>query len=86
MQAGILAVGRGNKVVEPVIGADGKSSPQIILCFAFRYSMPLSYKGFIHVLTFNAGIERPAVVTKMNLTLSADHRVFDGKVGGMHWF
>ncbi|GKU91611.1 hypothetical protein SLEP1_g5464 [Rubroshorea leprosula] len=49
-QAGILAVGRGNKVVEPVIGADG--------------------------------IERPAVVTKMNLTLSADHRVFDGKVGG----
>uniref|UniRef100_A0A2N9II48 Dihydrolipoamide acetyltransferase component of pyruvate dehydrogenase complex n=1 Tax=Fagus sylvatica TaxID=28930 RepID=A0A2N9II48_FAGSY len=49
-QAGILAVGRGNKVVEPVIGSDG--------------------------------VERPAVVTKMNLTLSADHRVFDGKVGG----
>ena len=49
-QAGILAVGRGNKFVEPVVGSDG--------------------------------IERPAVVTKMNLTLSADHRVFDGKVGG----
>nr|XP_023880309.1 dihydrolipoyllysine-residue acetyltransferase component 1 of pyruvate dehydrogenase complex, mitochondrial [Quercus suber] len=49
-QAGILAVGRGNKVVEVVIGSDG--------------------------------VERPAVVTKMNLTLSADHRVFDGKVGG----
>lgn len=49
-QAGILAVGRGNQVVEPVIGDDGT--------------------------------ERPAVVTKMNLTLSADHRVFDGKVGG----
>ncbi|VVA12146.1 PREDICTED: dihydrolipoyllysine-residue [Prunus dulcis] len=49
-QASILAVGRGNKVVEPVIGSDG--------------------------------IERPAVVTKMDLTLSADHRVFDGKVGG----
>ncbi|KAK4267748.1 hypothetical protein QN277_024488 [Acacia crassicarpa] len=49
-QAGILAVGRGNKVVEPVIGADG--------------------------------IERPAVVSKMNLTLSADHRVFEGKVAG----
>ncbi|XP_022960508.1 dihydrolipoyllysine-residue acetyltransferase component 1 of pyruvate dehydrogenase complex, mitochondrial isoform X1 [Cucurbita moschata] len=48
-QAGILAVGRGNKVVEPVI-VDG--------------------------------IERPVVVNKMNLTLSADHRVFDGKVGG----
>ncbi|KAJ9129914.1 hypothetical protein P3X46_035214 [Hevea brasiliensis] len=49
-QAGILAVGRGNKVVEPVLGSDGT--------------------------------ERPAVVNKMNLTLSADHRVFDGKVGG----
>ncbi|KAE8652227.1 dihydrolipoyllysine-residue acetyltransferase component 1 of pyruvate dehydrogenase complex, mitochondrial isoform X2 [Cucumis sativus] len=49
-QAGILAVGRGNKVVEPIIGDDG--------------------------------IERPVVVNKMNLTLSADHRVFDGKVGG----
>ncbi|XP_057798834.1 dihydrolipoyllysine-residue acetyltransferase component 1 of pyruvate dehydrogenase complex, mitochondrial isoform X2 [Salvia miltiorrhiza] len=49
-QAGILAVGRGNQVVEPAIGDDG--------------------------------IEKPAVVTKMNLTLSADHRVFDGKVGG----
>ncbi|KAH9768769.1 Dihydrolipoyllysine-residue acetyltransferase component 1 of pyruvate dehydrogenase complex [Citrus sinensis] len=28
------------------------------------------------------GNETPAVVTKMNLTLSADHRVFEGKVGG----
>lgn len=26
LQAGILAVGRGNKVVEPVIGADGMNS------------------------------------------------------------
>ncbi|KAJ6986717.1 dihydrolipoyllysine-residue acetyltransferase component 1 of pyruvate dehydrogenase complex [Populus alba x Populus x berolinensis] len=49
-QAGILAVGRGNKVVEPVLGSDG--------------------------------IERPAVINKMNLTLSADHRVFDGQVSG----
>ncbi|KAK4480399.1 hypothetical protein RD792_013471, partial [Penstemon davidsonii] len=49
-QAGILAVGRGNPVVVPVVGDDG--------------------------------IEKPAVVTKMNLTLSADHRIFDGKVGG----
>ncbi|CAL9246688.1 unnamed protein product [Arabidopsis halleri] len=48
-QAGILAVGRGNKVVEPVIGLDG--------------------------------IEKPSVVTKMNVTLSADHRIFDGQVG-----
>ncbi|KAJ6323092.1 hypothetical protein OIU77_012847 [Salix suchowensis] len=49
-QAGILAVGRGNKVVEPLLGSDG--------------------------------IERPAVVNKMNMTLSADHRVFDGQVSG----
>ncbi|KAI8563525.1 hypothetical protein RHMOL_Rhmol03G0117400 [Rhododendron molle] len=49
-QACILAVGRGNEVVEPVVGSDGT--------------------------------ERPSVVTKMSLTLSADHRVFDGKVGG----
>ncbi|KAG5075482.1 hypothetical protein JHK84_056713 [Glycine max] len=46
----ILAVGRGNKVVEPVIGTDG--------------------------------IEKPSIATKLSLTLSADHRVFDGKVGG----
>ncbi|XP_039067295.1 dihydrolipoyllysine-residue acetyltransferase component 1 of pyruvate dehydrogenase complex, mitochondrial-like isoform X4 [Hibiscus syriacus] len=49
-QAGILAVGRGNKFVEPVARSDGT--------------------------------EMPAVVTKMNLTLSADHRVFCGKVRG----
>ncbi|GJX38365.1 dihydrolipoyllysine-residue acetyltransferase component 1 of pyruvate dehydrogenase complex, mitochondrial isoform X1 [Tanacetum coccineum] len=49
-QSGILAVGRGNQVVEPVFGDDG--------------------------------IEKPGVVTKMNVTLSADHRVFDGEVAG----
>ncbi|GAA0142922.1 acetyltransferase [Lithospermum erythrorhizon] len=49
-QAGILAVGRGNQVVEPVAGADG--------------------------------VEKAAVVTKMCLTLSADQRVFEGRVGG----
>ncbi|XP_057446386.1 dihydrolipoyllysine-residue acetyltransferase component 1 of pyruvate dehydrogenase complex, mitochondrial isoform X2 [Lotus japonicus] len=49
-QACILAVGKGNKVVEPVIGADG--------------------------------IEKPSVANKLSLTLSADHRVFDGKVAG----
>ncbi|XP_010553398.1 PREDICTED: dihydrolipoyllysine-residue acetyltransferase component 1 of pyruvate dehydrogenase complex, mitochondrial isoform X2 [Tarenaya hassleriana] len=48
-QAGILAIGRGNKVVEPMITSDG--------------------------------IEKPSVVTKMSVTLSADHRVFDGQVG-----
>ncbi|KAK9168457.1 hypothetical protein Syun_000597 [Stephania yunnanensis] len=48
-QACILAVGRGNKVVEPVVGIDGK--------------------------------EVLAVVNKMSLTLSADHRVFDEIVG-----
>ena len=30
-----------------------------------------------------AGTERPTVVTKMNLTLSADNRVFDSDIGGM---
>lgn len=49
-QAGILAVGRGNKVVEPVMDSDGT--------------------------------EKAAVLTKMSLTLSADHRIFDGQVGG----
>ncbi|KAL4557391.1 hypothetical protein LXL04_035567 [Taraxacum kok-saghyz] len=49
-QAGILAVGRGNQVVQPVFDEDG--------------------------------LEKPAVVTKMNVTLSADHRVFDGEVAG----
>ncbi|XP_062212765.1 dihydrolipoyllysine-residue acetyltransferase component 1 of pyruvate dehydrogenase complex, mitochondrial-like [Phragmites australis] len=49
-QSGILAVGRGNKVVEPVVDSDGT--------------------------------EKAAAVTKMSLTLSADHRVFDGQVGG----
>uniref|UniRef100_A0A453RZ12 2-oxoacid dehydrogenase acyltransferase catalytic domain-containing protein n=1 Tax=Aegilops tauschii subsp. strangulata TaxID=200361 RepID=A0A453RZ12_AEGTS len=28
------------------------------------------------------GTEKAAVVTKMMLTLSADHRIFDGQVGG----
>lgn len=36
-----------------------------------------------------SGAEGCAVVTKMNLTLSADHRVFEGKVAGIqyifHW-
>ncbi|KAK1317016.1 hypothetical protein QJS10_CPA05g00943 [Acorus calamus] len=49
-QACILAVGRGNKVVEPEVGDDG--------------------------------IEKPVVATKMTLTLSADHRVYDGNVAG----
>ncbi|CAH2064328.1 unnamed protein product [Thlaspi arvense] len=48
-QSGILAVGRGNKVVEAILGIDGT--------------------------------EKPSVVTKMNVTLSADHRIFDGQVG-----
>lgn len=46
----ILAVGRGNKVVEPFAGSDG--------------------------------IEKPRVVTKMSLNLSADHRVIDAEIGG----
>lgn len=36
MQAGILAVGRGNTIVEPVIGSDGMYLHYFnyILCFA----------------------------------------------------
>lgn len=49
-QACILAVGRGNKVVEPLLGSDG--------------------------------LEKPTIVTKMNMTLSADHRVFESEIGG----
>ncbi|XP_020673289.1 dihydrolipoyllysine-residue acetyltransferase component 1 of pyruvate dehydrogenase complex, mitochondrial [Dendrobium catenatum] len=49
-QACILAVGRGNKVVEPIKDIDG--------------------------------IEKPVVVTKMSLKLSADHRVIDAEIGG----
>ncbi|KAK1292895.1 hypothetical protein QJS10_CPB17g01976 [Acorus calamus] len=49
-QACILAVGRGNKVVQSEVGDDG--------------------------------IEKPVVATKMTLTLSADHRVYDGNVAG----
>ncbi|MFS7960346.1 putative beta-ketoacyl-[acyl-carrier-protein] synthase II [Helianthus anomalus] len=30
------------------------------------------------------GIEKPAAVTKMNVTLSADHRAFDGEVAAFH--
>ncbi|KAJ7974964.1 Dihydrolipoamide acetyltransferase component of pyruvate dehydrogenase complex [Quillaja saponaria] len=33
-------------------------------------------------VTGSDGTESPVVVNEMNLTLSADHRVFDGKVGG----
>lgn len=49
-QSCILAVGRGNKVVEPIINGDG--------------------------------IEKPGIVTKMSLKLSADHRVVDAEIGG----
>ncbi|PKA51817.1 Dihydrolipoyllysine-residue acetyltransferase component 1 of pyruvate dehydrogenase complex, mitochondrial [Apostasia shenzhenica] len=49
-QACILAVGRGNNVVEPITGSDG--------------------------------VEKPAVVTKMSLKLSADNRVIDTHIGG----
>lgn len=87
LQAGILAVGRGNKVVEPVVGSDGKMiygyyiwvlySAIIFWCIKSR-----QYKNEFNF--FPLGVERPAVVTKMNLTISADHRVFDGNVGGTY--
>lgn len=31
---------------------------------------------------FFPGLEKPAIVTKMNMTLSADRRVFDSEIGG----
>lgn len=34
------------------------------------------------VFVIVSGIEKPSIVTKMNVTLSADHRIFDGQVGG----
>lgn len=36
-QAGILAVGRGNQVVEPVFDEDGKLNSQIIFCNKYFY-------------------------------------------------
>lgn len=36
-------------------------------------------------ISSDTGSEKPAVVTKINLTLSADHRVFEGKVAGEYW-
>lgn len=79
MQSGILAVGRGNKFVEPVTGSDGK----ILLTETVLFSVLCMFKvTHLSLPTCCSGVERPAVVTKMALTLSADHRVFDGKVGG----
>lgn len=37
-----------------------------------------------HIISVLPGVERPAVVNKMNLTLSADHRVFEGKVASTY--
>lgn len=45
-------------------------NPKVVSCFDMNYVLP--------------GIERPAVVTKMNMTLSADHRVFEGNVAGIY--
>lgn len=43
----------------------------------------LKYEVVFDIVFYFLGIEKPSVATKLNLTLSADHRVFDGKVGGM---
>ena len=65
-----------------MVGSDGKVFTPCALCFHILDA--LKYVAF-HILNSCTGIERPAVVTEMNLTLSVDHRVFDGKVGGMQW-
>ena len=64
-------------MVEPVVGTDGKMLPFVSLCLTRSY---FSF-GLIHAVYSCSGTEKPTVVTKMNLTLSADHRVFDGHVG-----
>ena len=48
----------------------------------FLLKNSLSFLIWGKLLVYLPGIEKPAVVTKMNLTLSADHRVFDSDVGG----
>lgn len=45
LQAGILAVGRGNKVVEPVTGADGRT---LIIFSEFESDVWVSKITFIH--------------------------------------
>ena len=65
-----------------MVGSDGKVFTSCAPCF--HILTVLKYVPF-HILNSCTGVERPAVVTKMNLTLSADHRVFDGKVGGIRW-
>lgn len=77
LKAGILAVGRGNQVVVPVTGDDGSKST-----FSFTNYLDNLWDRFLTLVCLFSGTDKPAVVTKMNLTLSADHRVFDGKVGG----
>lgn len=49
MKAGILAVGRGNQVVEPVIGDDGNTLIHTVQCkflIALHYNSELGYSLF----------------------------------------
>ena len=78
LKAGILAVGGGNKVVEAVIGADGETVTSFCV---FRPSV-CCFDSVMTSLCHCFRSWEPSVVTKMNVTLSADHRIFDGQVGG----
>ncbi|XP_021975692.1 uncharacterized protein LOC110870964 [Helianthus annuus] len=43
-----------------------------------------SFEGRVTATVNDEGIEKPAAVTKMNVTLSADLHVFDGQVAAFH--
>lgn len=47
--------------------------------------LKLSNKLLMTWTSLDTGTENPAVVTKMNITLSADHCVFEEKVAGEYW-
>lgn len=62
-----------------MVGSNGALS---LFCTSDRFLFYDFCREFCSYLHSHSGTEEPAIVTKMNLTLSADHRVFDGKVGG----
>jgi pyruvate/2-oxoglutarate dehydrogenase complex dihydrolipoamide acyltransferase (E2) component len=87
MQACILAVGRGVKKVVWEEDADGMQ-PFSALCLqniCFWLGLVLSVCALL-LLTKNENLllggGRPKTVTQMLVTLSVDHRVYDGETGG----
>ncbi|CAN6452288.1 unnamed protein product [Victoria cruziana] len=77
-QSCILAVGRANKVVDHVVGDDGKFIFILLACCgAFRDGSHQPQLVYPSPDTFKL-----TTVTKIKFTLSGDHRVIDGRVGG----